>query len=329
MSAAVSLPRRARIVEHKSSSEDVGPGSAYWRRLTLDGQVSTYFVGTRALGYEPVGVLYDVAKRPALRPLKATPVESRKYTAKGFLYANQRETDETPEQFADRLRNDIAENPEKYYQRGTVVRLEKEETAAAKDTWNLARWIREVQLEADPEAWPRNPEACSPYGSTCEFMPVCLGEASVDDPSRYRKGAEHEELDGKRRLPIVTTSSLKCFRACPRKYYFRYELGVKSLGMSDALRFGRLWHAGLEHYWRSGFDLEAGIAAMQAAESDPYELVKASVLLEGYHARWADEPMTLLGVEVEFTAPLRNPATGAASKTFELAGKIDALVEVE
>jgi hypothetical protein len=41
---------RALIIEHKTSSEDLGPGSDYWRRLRMDPQISTYFVGARALG---------------------------------------------------------------------------------------------------------------------------------------------------------------------------------------------------------------------------------------------------------------------------------------
>jgi hypothetical protein len=38
------------VVEHKTSSEDVTPGSFYWSRLRMDGQVSVYFDGARALG---------------------------------------------------------------------------------------------------------------------------------------------------------------------------------------------------------------------------------------------------------------------------------------
>jgi hypothetical protein len=321
---------KVRIVEHKSSSEDIGPGSDYWRRLVLDGQISTYLVGAQSLGHQPVDVLYDVVKRPAMRPLKATPEESRKYTKQGFLYANQRETDETPEEYRIRLLEDIAGNPDKYYQRGTVVRLEHEVIAAAKDTWNLARWIREVQLESreDPDAWPRNPDACQKFGQNCEFWSVCLGEASLTDNTRFRRVEHpHEELAaGKRRLPIVTNSSLKTFRSCPRKYYYRYELGVRSLAKSDALRFGTLFHAGLEVWWKTK-NVDLACIAMQENESDPFELAKADVLLRGYDARWGKEPYEVVAVEAEFTAPLVNPTTGHASKTFELSGKIDAIVK--
>jgi hypothetical protein len=41
------------IVEHKTTSDSVAPESDYWRKLTIDGQVSGYSVGAAALGYEP------------------------------------------------------------------------------------------------------------------------------------------------------------------------------------------------------------------------------------------------------------------------------------
>lgn len=364
---------RVRLVEHKTSSEDIGAGSAYWRRLILDAQISTYMVGARALGFEPIEMLYDVAKRPALRPYTATPMEDRKYTEPksrvckeckkkapaplphieqledgrevacvdgrivtdpgGRLYANMREHDETPEEFRLRLREDIASAPEKYYQRGTIVRLAEEERSAAKDAWTLARWIRETQLEGrnDPEAWPRNVDACNVYGSQCDFWGVCSGQLSLTDPLVFRRAeASHEELggnDGKKRLPLVTMSSMKTFRSCPRKYYYRYELGYRPVDVSDALRFGTLFHKGLEVWWKT-VDLAAAFTAM-AGEADAFERVKAEELLCGYDARWRDEPLTVVAVEAEFVAPLVNPATGAESKTFQLGGKIDAIVSAE
>jgi len=331
---------RVRIVEHKTSTEDITAGSSYWQKLTLDGQLNTYLVGARALGHEPVGVLYDVAKRPALRQLTATPVESRKYTKPTKadpvprLYANQRETDETLDEYRARLREDISSDPDKYYQRGDVVRLAGEESTAAKNTWIIARWIREVQVEGkgDASAWPQNVDACHAFNSACEFWGPCSGTLSIDDPYLYKRSEEqHTELenDGKRRLPLITTSSMKTFRSCPRKYFYRYEMGYRSTSTSEALRFGTLFHLGLEEWWKTR-SLDAAIAAMRAGvAADAYELVKAEELMLGYHFRWEDEPLTVVSVETQFEAPLVNPTTGAASKTWTLAGRIDAVIEAE
>ena len=68
------------VVEHKTTSEEIALGSPYWKRLELDAQVTKYLGGARALGYDPQHVLYDVIRKPRIRPMLATPVEARKYT---------------------------------------------------------------------------------------------------------------------------------------------------------------------------------------------------------------------------------------------------------
>ncbi len=182
-----------KLVEHKTTARDIGVGSLYWKQLTLDAQVSLYFAGAKASGHEIAECIYDVIGKPALRPHKATPEESRKYTKDGRLYANQRAVDETPDEFRARLTAHVAKNPDRYYQRGTVVRLEQEELDAAYDTWSIARLIREAQLA---DRWPRNVDACERFGRMCAYWPVCSGEASIDDETRYaRIDNVHVELD--------------------------------------------------------------------------------------------------------------------------------------
>lgn len=180
------------IVEHKTSSENLTAGSEYWRRLQLDPQCSTYYEGARSLGHEPAGVLYDVLGKPGIRPAMATAPEARKYTKLGVIYATQRETDETPAEYEARLMAHVAERPDRYYARGIVVRLEEDERDAAHDRWQIAAGIRESRRAG---RWPRNPDACSRYGRTCEFFDVCTRVASLDDPLRFeRTERTHQEL---------------------------------------------------------------------------------------------------------------------------------------
>lgn len=184
---------RILICEHKSSSQDIGVGSEYWKRLRIDGQVSVYFDGARALGLDPDACLYDVLRKPGLRPYRATPEASRRYKADGSLYANQRDRDETPAEFRDRLIEAIAADPDAYYRRGEVVRLEAEIDEARWDIWQLGQQIRDAELE---KFAPRNPDACVRFGRTCEFFDVCCGEASLDDPARFTRVEKvHAELD--------------------------------------------------------------------------------------------------------------------------------------
>jgi hypothetical protein len=310
------------VVEHKTTSSDIGPGSAYWAKLTLDTQVSAY-LGAHE-GVE--GMLYDVIRKPGIRPYKATPPADRKYTKAGALYASQREADETPEEFAERLRADISADPNRYYQRGVIVRLPDEAAEAARDTWLVAGSIREsMRLDA----WPRNPGACDSYGRTCDYWSVCAGQAHLDDEALFRTAdTAHEELPGvKHRLPLLTNSAMSAYRSCPRRYLYSYVQRRRPVVTPHALTFGTLMHKGLEVWW-STVDLGATLSVVQGAP-DPFDVVRAQELLRGYHARWAEEPIRVLAVEKPFVAPLLNPETGHASRTFELGGKCDAIAEVK
>jgi hypothetical protein len=216
------------IVEHKTTSEDVDAGSPYWQRLRLDSQVSTYYRGAQSLGYDVRGCIYDVIRKPSLKPYKATPIEDRKYTAEksracaeckkknpapgphvedgvacvdgrvvtdpgGRLYATMRDRDETPDEYRARLLEDIAEKPERYYVRGEVVRTAEDETAGAADAWMIAQSIREAERLG---RYPRNVDACVRYGRTCDYFDACTGTASLADPLRYRVADRaHEELE--------------------------------------------------------------------------------------------------------------------------------------
>ena len=179
------------IIEHKTTSQDIGPGSDYWKKLPIDGQVSGYYVGASTLGYEVDVCLYDVIRKPTIKPYKATPEENRKYKKDGTLYAGQHETDETPDEWYARLKKDIAERPEYYFQRIEVVRSESDLSDYLFDMWAVGREIADAERIG---RWSRNPNACSVYGS-CEYFDVCTGCASLDDVTLFRKAeTPNEEL---------------------------------------------------------------------------------------------------------------------------------------
>lgn len=205
--------RTARLmnVEHKTSGEDISPGSSYWRKRTVDSQLSMYSDGAARLGYDVAGTIFDVLGKPDLRPKLATPEESRRYT-KGKrckecreqekqclscyateparLDARQRLADETVEEFGGRVTAELAEDPERYYQRGEVARLGAELTAHRADVWADSRRVPPVGQA------PRNPEACVRGRMTCPYLPLCAGEASVEDTSRFRRLPNvHPELE--------------------------------------------------------------------------------------------------------------------------------------
>lgn len=207
---------RSKFVEHKTTSEDIGLGSVYWRRLTLDPQVSTYYAGAKSLGHDVHGCVYDVVRKPALRPSqvpltdedgvkivhnaqgeRVRTKDGKKWretssTAEGYVLQTR---DETPAEYEARLTEDVAANADRYYQRGDVVRLEADEREAALDAWQLTQAMREGQRLG---RHPRNPDACVRYGRTCSYFDVCTGVATLDDTMRFERVENvHQELAGR------------------------------------------------------------------------------------------------------------------------------------
>lgn len=201
-----------RVVEHKSSSEDVSPGSDYWRRLKMDGQVSVYFEGGRLLGHEVYAVLYDVVGKLQHKPSQVPVLDEHgnkivldaqgervrtaqgKWrqtadTAQGYVLQTR---PETPEEFQTRVAAAVAEAPERFFVRGEVHRLEQELADGLADVWQLAQSLRDEERN---ERFPRNPDACMQPGRTCPFFAACAGEASLEDQRLYvRSDVTHPEL---------------------------------------------------------------------------------------------------------------------------------------
>jgi hypothetical protein len=333
---------RILLSEIKTSGEDITPGSPYWTRLLMDVQVSLYIEAARSLGIEAEGVLYDVLYKPKLRPLLATPEADRKYTkAKAGepsrLYANQRDRDETPEEYGERVLKSIAESPDSHYQRRTIVRLERERLEAQADTWQTAGAIRDARRL---RVWPRNPDSCMQWSRKCDYFDVCAGISTIDDPFLFERiGRTHEELDSdtprdREALVLLTQSSIRCYRACPRRYFYRYEERIRSLAkQDDKLRRGTSLHRALETWNKTDGNLALAIDQLdrlhpKTKEPIPYSFELERAMMTGYAVRWGP-PIGTVYVEKEFRTALTNPETGASSRTFELGGKIDKIIRME
>jgi hypothetical protein len=122
---------------------------------------------------------------------------------------------------------------------------------------------------------------------------------------------------------LLTASRMGALLGCPRKHFWRYEVGLRRLGDGAALRFGSAWHRAMEARW-SGADISAAFAAGigDKSEIDELQIATLSGMLAGYYKAWGGEPIEIVYPEVEFRLPL------AASRTFESAGKIDGLAKM-
>lgn len=185
-----------RVVIHEIKTISENPGSErYWRRIMVDAQVTMYFLAAQELGYDIETIIYDVLRKPCIEPLKATPIEDRKYRkTDGLLYANQREFDETPDEWGDRLYADICERPDFYYGRREIPRLEQDLATFRFELWDIAKDIRQAQLG---NRWYRNMgtncDQCDPSEICYGFVPwdgesVPAGFQRLDDPNPELKG---------------------------------------------------------------------------------------------------------------------------------------------
>ena len=209
--AIVRVSGKVLILEHKTCSEDIGPDSRYWTKLAIDGQVSGYYMGAKALGYDVAGCLYDVLRKPSIRP-GAIPLvdedgvkivldangqrvhtkDGKKWretgdTAQGYVLQTR---PETPDEWYARLRADIAEQPDRYFRRLDVPRLDADLVEYLGDMWAVGREIAEAQ---NTKRWPKNPRSCDVY-SGCPYFEVCAGRESIDNPHVFQDVDIHREL---------------------------------------------------------------------------------------------------------------------------------------
>ena len=135
--------------------------------------------------------LYDVIRKPTIKPYKATPEDKRKYNKDGSLSKTCREFDETPEEWYHRLELDIIQRPDYYYARVEVARSADDLTDYLFDMWAVGREIADAQRLG---RFSRNPQNCQSYGK-CEFFDVCSGCADIDDVTLFRNAEDpNEEL---------------------------------------------------------------------------------------------------------------------------------------
>jgi hypothetical protein len=123
------------------------------------------------------------------------------------LYANQRDRDEDVAEYEQRVAASIAEDPNAYYQRMEVVRLDGEIREHLWDMWQTTKSLHETRLSG---RHARNPDACFNYGRACEYFEVCSGGASIDDDEKFRTVRDpHEELaDGDDGAAILAAAAI-------------------------------------------------------------------------------------------------------------------------
>lgn len=175
---------RLAVLERKTTGLDIDLDEDYWVRLRMDSQITGYFIAARELGYDVQTILYDVLKRPTIKPLKATPEEKRKKKKDGGWYADVRLEDETPEAYGERCAKAYMEEPMRFFQRVEIPRSEAHIEEYLNEIWWEQQRIREKQRTG---RWIRNTRACI-WPSPCRYLALCSqGYDPSTVPSGFKK----------------------------------------------------------------------------------------------------------------------------------------------
>ncbi|MCE9635615.1 MAG: PD-(D/E)XK nuclease family protein [Planctomycetes bacterium] len=133
---------------------------------------------------------------------------------------------------------------------------------------------------------------------------------------------------------VSTYSMWSLFRNCRKAAQYRYILDLVPIERDRNLAFGSLVHEALE-VWHRTRDLPATLdvvdraCANRAANEDERRTWHlATAMLRGYAARYPSEEFEVVALEKTFEGEITNPATGAASRSFVLAGKVDGIVRI-
>ncbi len=253
---------RLILFDHKTTSDDiVDPASAYWRQLVVEAQPSHYMLLAWLNGEKFDGAVWDVVKKPAIRPSKLSKAEvqmvamSKQYSGRPVsdevIAELQREPRETLDMYEARLAHDCTvERPQWYFQRRPVPRLDAEIREWAGELWNHGQ---DILTARNADRHPKNAKACMMWGSPCKFLGICSGQDTPDSDHWQRKQQVHSELpllngDGRE---VLTNSRIGTFQLCRRKHFYEYELGIERQDEEEreALFFGNLWHAALEAWF--------------------------------------------------------------------------------
>jgi hypothetical protein len=136
--------------------------------------------------------------------------------------------------------------------------------------------------------------------------------------------------------PMVTTYSMwNQFRNCRKAAELRYLQHLVPLERDRHLHFGSLVHECLE-LWHGQRDLarvldliDRRCAARAQDEDQKRDWHLATAMMRAYAERYAQDDFEVVALEHVFEGPIVNPATGAASRSFRLAGKVDGIVRID
>jgi predicted RecB family nuclease len=154
--------------EYKTTSDSLDSGSDYWLRLRANAQVLHYVDCARASGYNVAKVIYDVTRKPSIRPKQG----------------------ETADQYRERLAADTLTRPEFYFARREIAVLDADLEEYRETRTGIMRMVLHCRRE---QKWPRHVSADT--CRLCDYADYCLaGIPLVPPPNGFMLGEQFPEL---------------------------------------------------------------------------------------------------------------------------------------
>lgn len=252
------------LFDHKTTFEDISdPANPFWQQLVIAAQPSAYMLLKWLNGQKLDGAVWDVVRKPGIAPRKLTKpactlaISNRRYydqpLSDDTLAGLQTDPRETLEMYEARLVHDCTkQRPDWYFQRRSVPRLDSELHEYAKELWDYGQ---EILAARRHDRHGKNDGACMLYGSPCRFLGICSKMDRTDSDRWQYKVNVHEELPGLEGdgRDVLTNSRIRTFKACRRKHFYEYELGItrQDKEKRESLLFGAIWHAAQQAWWSS------------------------------------------------------------------------------
>jgi hypothetical protein len=131
---------------------------------------------------------------------------------------------------------------------------------------------------------------------------------------------------------VTTYSMWSLFRNCRRACELRYIKELAPIQRDHNLSFGSLIHECLEK-WHRGRDLAEALDHIDKSlpnrshdDGQKADWHLAIAMMTGYASTYPVEDFDVVFLEKTFEGKIANPATGAMSRSFVLAGKVDGIV---
>jgi hypothetical protein len=179
---------RTVLVEHKGTASDIST-QKFWRRFDTSLQLPLQVLAAIDSGREPHKLVLDAVRTPVMHRMRATPIEKREFYVRdskwgksGDAKPGTRTRDESREEFEERVRESLLDDPNKFYLRRDYFFDEYSLRMARLDLWDIGQQMLGV---AQRMSAARNPDGCEKYNSMCGFEGACWRGESLADTQLY------------------------------------------------------------------------------------------------------------------------------------------------